>query len=290
MCVSIGYYQYVSSPHCISTPLPRPPLHKMDNNNNNNKLKALVIGGWSPGPLTFLQNRFHLDVEFHDITSQIPTPPIGIICWLNPYLLFIFVCVGMIPYGISIITSTQQDATVKILLVIALCLVDYLFIRKVFVPKFLKYSINHSCNVIKKALKNDHYDIVIGFSWGGAIVWWCLCQDIWSGKTMILAPTIEIMANIAKLKFPMLSKRNKNVKMNNNNNNNQQHNNNIIICIHAEDDPFTPKKQISKIQDCSTSTQQAGLIDMYECRDSHVFEQFSSEDLIEKIFIRKFLH
>ena len=40
------------------------------------------------------------------------------------------------------------------------------------------------------------------------------------------------------------------------------------------------KKQISKIQDCSTSTQQAGLIDMYECRDSHVFEQFSSEDLI----------
>lgn len=251
----------------------------MYSNNKNNKLKALVIGGWSPGPITFIQKRFHLDVEFHDITSRIPTPPVGVICWLNPYLLFIFVCAGLVLYGISVIASMQQDAIVKIFLIIVLCLLDYVLVRKVFVPKFLTYSINHSCKVIESSLKNDHYDIVIGFSWGGAIVWWCLCQDVWHGKTMILAPTIEIMANIAKLKFPMLSKTNNDI-----NNSNQQKN---IICIHAEGDPFTPKKQISKIQDCSTST---GLIDMYECCDSHVFEQLSSEDLIENIFIRKFLH
>ena len=73
--------------------------------------------------------------------------------------------------------------------------------------------------------------------------------------------------NLANLKFPLL-----------NSSDSDQ-----VAVIHAEGDPFTPKEQVAKIKSCGS------LISMYECRDSHVFELFSSEDLIEKVFCRQFL-
>lgn len=240
---------------------------------NGKRLRALVVGGWSPGPLHFLKHRFRNVVEFHDITNKIPTPPVGGACWFNPYLLCILLFLSLLPFGIFVLVGANLRWLFKLVLICLFCFLVYVLVRKVFVPKFLKYAIERSCSVINNAIKSDHYDVVIGFSWGGAIVWWCLCKNIWSGKTMILAPTIDIMASIAKMKFPILSKKKDSSLQN-------------IICVHAEGDPFTPKKQISQIQDACASL---GLVDMYECRDSHVFESFTSEDLIEKLFIRKII-
>ena len=235
--------------------------------NKRQKLRALVISGWSDGPLTFIQDRFQDQVEFHDITDQIPTPPVGSKCWCNPYLFLIFLFIVLSFYSINILMESQLQTLMKVMI---LCLgIPLVAIvgKRILLAKFLNFSIRRCCAVVKSTLKNGHYDMVIGFSWGGAIAWWCTCEGIWRGKTLMLAPTIEIMANLANMKFPLL-----------NNSDSDQ-----VAVIHAEGDPFTPKQQISKIKSCGP------LISMYECRDSHVFELFSSEDLIEKVFCRKFL-
>eukprot|EP00944_MAST-04C_sp_MAST-4C-sp1_P015050 g15050.t1 len=235
--------------------------------NHQTRLRALVISGWSDGPLNFLKQRFQDQVEFHDITDQIPTPPIGLKCWCNPYLFLMFMLIILFFYGINVLLESQLQTFVKFIILCLGVATLYIVGKRFLLAKFLNFSIRHCCGVVKSTLKSGHYDMVIGFSWGGAIAWWCICEGIWRGKTLMLAPTIEIMANLANLKFPLL-----------NSSDSDQ-----VAVIHAEGDPFTPKEQVAKIKSCGS------LISMYECRDSHVFELFSSEDLIEKVFCRQFL-
>ena len=106
------------------------------------RLKALVISGWSDGPLIFLKQRFQDQVEFHDITNQVPTPPVGLKCWCNPYLFLIFMFIVLFFYSINILLESQLQTFVKFIILCLGVAVCYIVGKRFLLAKF--FGLLHS--------------------------------------------------------------------------------------------------------------------------------------------------
>jgi hypothetical protein len=228
------------------------------------KPRVLLLPGWSNGPLDYLRERFDEHVEF--ISPAIHTPPLGAKCWLNPYivvLVFVFTfCVPFIYQTIGDIFSTSSWWFLCLVEVVAFWFFCFL-VKNFIVSNFVRYAIQESVQISSLALQKSRFDAVVGFSWGGAIAWWLLCEEVWDGPTLMLAPTIEVMRSIAGQQFPVMPiGRGKYAQ---------------VRLFHAKNDPFCPDKQLEQLIGC-------GVV-VYKVDDNHVLSEYSSNLKIERSFL-----
>jgi|UPI00048AC8B4 hypothetical protein len=219
--------------------------------------RVLLLGGWSPGPLTYLKQVCgHNNIVCFE--PSIATPPVGARCWVNPFL-FLIISTVFIAYPYAVSYAMRTPGIVSVGISAAITYLTFLVLRNVLLPRFLRYSIGDCMRVARGVIEKEGIDCIIGFSWGGAIAWWMVAEGYWEGPTLMLAPTIEVMAYVGKEKFPMVNL-SKNLAAK-------------TVFFHCYDDPFCPKKQIERLRDTGAQ--------MLEVDDNHIFLERASCTKIE---------
>ena len=218
--------------------------------------RALVLGGWSDGPLTAVMQACRSSCDFYQLPMH--TPPVGLMCWFNPYLAVIAAFVVLVSWMLSIIKGQELSTVEKTFSCLAVC-VGAIFVLRVLISLFVRYSIRRCIAAASGYLRENRCDVVVGFSWGGGIACWLLSEKIWNGPTLILAPTIQAMAKFAWIPLPAFSALPS-----------------IVHVFHANGDPFCPEYQLTHLRSSGSS--------IHICDDSHVFQTRDSEREIVATF------
>eukprot|EP00960_Hanusia_phi_P033255 750370-Hanusia_phi.AAC.2 len=245
--LQIGYKEYVTTKVTGGTNRHRAEMARK---------AALVLGGWSDGPLTAVMHACRSSCDFDQLTMH--TPPVGLLCWFNPFLAVIVAFVVLVSYCFSLIKSQKLNAAAETFSYLALC-VGFLIMMRILIALFVRYSIKRCIAAASAHVKEKRYDVVVGFSWGGGIGCWLLSEKIWNGPTMLLAPTVQVMAKFAWIPLPVFSGSPTQVHI-----------------FHANGDPFCPEYQLTHLRSSGSS--------IHVCDDSHVFQSRESEREIVSTF------
>jgi len=191
-------------------------------------MRVLILGGWSPGPLDHLRGHFR---EFEFEEPPIPMPPSGCMWCMNPFciLLVAYVCAG-IPWLFTIAASLDNPGSAIMYVSVVL---GSLVVVRLFVAALVRFSVYHGARIAMGAIERTDPDMLIGFSWGGAVAWELCASHRWTGPTVLLAPTVSAICGITfssppKLRVPACSE---------------------VHVFHAREDPFCPDAQHSYLQE-----------------------------------------
>jgi hypothetical protein len=145
-------------------------------------VRVLILGGWSPGPLDYIQERFSATCTFVEPALHMPPHGVRWCCTWEAALLAVVAWASW--YSLS------HFAAWSVLFLAALPPLVVLLVRG---------SIRRSVAAANAAIAEHAIEVVVGFSWGGGIGCWLLRDGTWTGPTLLLAPTINAMASAARL-------------------------------------------------------------------------------------------
>ncbi len=131
---------------------------------------VLVVGGWSPGPLVYLDSvvasRSCIVVEPR--TLPMPPFPSGSWCCHPRMLMSIAVC------GVFLwLACIQHDSILWKFLAILATLVSFRMMAAVAVRTSIQVAAQSCLEAIRSY--NENAVVLVGFSWGGAVRFCCLC-------------------------------------------------------------------------------------------------------------------
>ena len=153
---------------------------------------VLVLSGWSDGPLDELRLRCH-HIDF--VTVTIPTPPVGAAWLRNPYVAALVVLAGLTgsacELAAAVFPSSVGRAVKLGVVVLTLALARYL------VARLVRFAITRGVEEAKLHIARHRPDAIVGFSWGGGVVWELISQGAWAGPALLLAPTVCALAKVA---------------------------------------------------------------------------------------------
>ena len=164
--------------------------------NADDRVRVLILGGWSPGPLDYIRDRFATECVFFEPALHMPPVGINWCCtWQSALLAAALYCAWYF----------ASRSLVAVLVALAACpLIIILLVRG---------SIRRSIAAAEAVIVAQSIDVVVGFSWGGAIgcflmrrPWLPLSFTMrkqtssgWARPTLLLAPTLHAMESAACL-------------------------------------------------------------------------------------------
>ncbi len=157
---------------------------------------VLLLSGWSDGPLDVLR---YYDPAFADVRFvmvPLPTPPVGVRWCLNAWCVAVLVVAAA---GVLALSSPGLGlgwvgrAAVLCAVAVALRLV---------VARLVRRNVADSIGAAERAIARlgGQVDAVVGFSWGGGVLWRWLAESRGVGPRapcLLLAPTIGAIAAVA---------------------------------------------------------------------------------------------
>lgn len=155
-------------------------------------LRVLLLHGWSPGPnlpASLLQHGLFALYE-------IPASHLGTIL-KTPYAVL----------AVLLVTATTVLATKSATIsssmgineVVVLCVILLVGLGAAYICKLqaVAFVIDSEAALVRRAVQTFQPDIVVGYSWGGAIAVEALYQGIWQGPTLLLNPAASLLFNHA---------------------------------------------------------------------------------------------
>ena len=158
----------------------------------DDRVRVLVLGGWSPGPLDFLREHFATACIFVEPALHMPPAGVNWCCTWQTALLATALCGA---WYVASLTAVLAALAACPLLVVLL----------------VRGSIRRSIAAAEAAIAAHGIEVVVGFSWGGGVGCWLLRdpwvnpQSLkprvsgWVGPTLLLAPTLYAMEAAACL-------------------------------------------------------------------------------------------
>jgi hypothetical protein len=152
----------------------------------NEDAVALVLGGWSPGPLNMLGEALrHRGVRM--VHSPLPMPPCGTYWLMNPFVPLLFV-------GLPWATIVACDAAAAAKsapppLAVLLTLGAACVAARALVGGLVRFSVAHGVANAERTIAARRVVLVVGFSWGGGVAHALLHKSAWRGPTLLLNPT-----------------------------------------------------------------------------------------------------
>ena len=157
------------------------------------RLCVLILGGWSRGPLDFIEWTYRTRCEF--IEPSLHMPPHGV-RWCGTWECGLLVTV--IALALWLLTM-EWDGTFLPLPAHAAAFGAALLLVPVIIVLLVRGSIRRSVAAAERVIRGRGVDVVVGFSWGGGIGCFLLNERRWRGPTLLLAPTLSAMASAARL-------------------------------------------------------------------------------------------
>mmetsp|Transcript_2652 Transcript_2652/g.6261 ORF Transcript_2652/g.6261 Transcript_2652/m.6261 type:complete len:257 (+) Transcript_2652:2-772(+) len=172
----------------------------MISNRTRQRIRIIIVGGWSPGPLGYLERilsaeRAHDIVHPKKISLWMPPFP-GTWC-CHPYVLLMTFVLGAIIY----LSATAYVTIFLRLMMVVLALAWSRLLVGVVVRTSIETSIWMICREgLTENIDRDRV-LVIGFSWGGAIVAEMIARGMIGGmnqsSALLIAPTTSLVAKVA---------------------------------------------------------------------------------------------
>jgi hypothetical protein len=168
---------------------------------NSESISVLVLGGWSPGPLPYLKRSFQWRCTF--LEPSIPMPPVGISWCLDCGMLVltlviavaIWACIVLPDYFYSRVWLTVTRLSVVMATV---------FLARLCVAAVVRGSISKGIHIAETYMCRHKVAIVIGFSWGGAVVAEMLRLGLIGAPgqpaVLLIAPTTALVTAVAMRK------------------------------------------------------------------------------------------
>ena len=227
---------------------------------------VLVLSGWSDGPLVPLCATFP-HVKFVKVT--IPTPPSGCRWLCNPFLLVLLGIIGGTPAALRFVSNfglssaTQVGAQFSLLLFILLAL-------RATIARVVRYAINDGIDKTMKAISQFHPVAIVGFSWGGGVLWEMLTNKL-TNKIVKLVPCLLLAPTVSAMSYASLTGISTCTF--------EETGRVAIVCGDA--DPFCPLSQKTIMVQCKGLT-------YYGVNDDHVLLEANTRALTAKI-LREYL-
>ena len=172
-------------------------------------LRALFVGGWSDGPLCALRQEAHR-AGIEVVSVDIPTPPVGVRWCCNAWLLAFPILLVALRWawgalgGIGMATAPLWAGRLALLVAAGL-------VFRACVHRVVRVALQQSADAILDANSNatsSDPDVVptvlVGFSWGGAVVAFMLGRGLWRpSRALLLAPTVSAAAACAGQALPV---------------------------------------------------------------------------------------
>lgn len=225
---------------------------------------VLILGGWSPGPLTVLKSRFHAQCLF--LEPAIPMPPVGVGWCASPSCLLLVAELVLVPWlcwwlaaeaGISSVGGAI--ATLGVLSAAAM-------LARLCVAGLVRDALRVGVQSAQEIIRKRQVDVVVGFSWGGGVAADLLRNGhlgvSGSPSALLLAPTTAAIACCA-LRQDAASA----IRI-------DAANCGRVYVFHASHDGFCPDAQRERWEATGATT--------HTCQDSHVFERQCSLDEISR--------
>ena len=181
--------------------------HLIDNEVNmetTNRIRVVIVGGWSPGPLNHLQavSELHSHEIIKPSRLNLYMPPFPGLWCCHPMVLFGAVCFPLTVYG-ACHPDVAINYTLLLLLILATGWSKFFF--DCLVPVVVASSIEASIGRIHRDGLND-YDpgnvLIIGFSWGGCVVAEMIARGMVGQANqpaaLLIAPTTSLVARVTK--------------------------------------------------------------------------------------------
>ena len=251
------------------------------------RVRVLVLGGWSPGPLAHLREQFAESCVF--VEPALHMPPHGV-RWCCTWE-FLLLAVA----AFSALKALALPGWWKLALSL-----PALAILPILVRLLVRGSIRRSV-AAATAAHVEHVEVVVGFSWGGGVACWLLAngaseEEEDGGRSLgaaqewlLLAPTLDAMASAAGLPprsrpdvrlgieratFALLDDEDEG-RDSDGAGPGAATSCNVHI-IHAANDPFCPDAQLRALQATRAS--------MHVCRDAHTLDSPWTLDEVARVF------
>jgi len=234
----------------------------------NATIKVLVLGGWSPGPLSYLKRRFRSD-RFVFVEPAIPMPPMGFAwCW-DPFCLLLVVNLVFTSWLCNWLAQGAELSGSLAALTVAGTLIVAAGVARLCVAGLVRGAMRVGARRSSALIRQHNYDMVVGFSWGGGVAAQLLLQGkLGTQETpavLLLAPTTAAMG-----RFAMRPDAASSIQV-------EPGNRNRVVVFHASDDGFCPDAQRVRWEATGATA--------HTCHDSHVFEHTRSLDVIADAFL-----
>ena len=230
---------------------------------------VLVLSGWTDGPLRRSIREYesaHSNANVEFVFADIPTPPVGFSWLVNPpLLLFVVVLFWGLPAALNFAVSGRLplDNLVLRLIIRVVVVVAAIGLLRMLIAMIVRYAIQTSISVAKSKIDNAEVCAVIGFSWGGGILFYLLRGGFWDGPSLLLAPTIFAINSIAmksSVARSLISEES------------------LVHAVCPRHDPFCPRSQDDFLRSSGVET--------HSVEDDHILLQPPSTSLIARL-IRK---
>ena len=166
---------------------------------------ALILGGWSPGPFLYLEPFLQDELGFRLLHPSIEMPPVtcGWCCtWQALVLLAAYVGFIWLVRHISLIAREGYGAWASLGSVLLISVGTLLWIRLA-ASYAIQSAIQFNVNLCQRALLDHDIDLIIGFSWGGAVAAELLTEhphEPFHGRqqptVVLVAPTTSLVASV----------------------------------------------------------------------------------------------
>lgn len=171
----------------------------MTSTSNNDQPVVLMVGGWSPGPLEYLQLILLEDGDHILQPSKLPMPPFGCSWCCHPKVAFMLGVLGVLLWF-----SFRRNAIIvwNLLALLAAAIWGRLLIAVV-----VRTSIQTGVDSCMEAIRwynnesgRTNKVVLLGFSWGGAVLSELLAQGKLGDQPppcLLIAPTTSLVASIS---------------------------------------------------------------------------------------------
>jgi len=169
---------------------------------------ALILGGWSPGPLSYLASFLHDELGYALLQPAIEMPPItwGWCCHSSQTLVLLLVVYGVFVWIVRMWwfrdTHNWRSYTGEVVMV----LLGFLAVSRLIVALAVHSSMRYNVELCRQLVAKYNASLIVGFSWGGAVAAEVLAADACSARMdpillpppafLLLAPTTDVVARL----------------------------------------------------------------------------------------------
>lgn len=163
--------------------------------------RVLFLDGWSPGPLVYLGQCLERRYGATILLPKLPMPPFSG-NWCEPRFFLLSVALVVVPWMLFrfFIQRVALGAIGQILSVAA-TLFATLYCARQLVAYIVRSSIQRGVDICRDLLHQQKIDLVVGFSWGGAVLAELVVQGLLGDnaantRALLIAPTTAAIASI----------------------------------------------------------------------------------------------